>query len=276
MKLIVLFAIGGGLFVVLVVAQRAVRGFRRKRLMEAPFPEAWEAIVLDNVALYRHLPDALKKQLHADMQIFLAEKNFEGAGGLDITDEIRVTIAAQACLLLLNREDRNYPGLDSIIVYPGAYRVSKKIALGDAAIEGQDVRLGESWRQGAVVLAWDHVKQDALYPAAGHSVVLHEFAHQLDQEDGKSDGVPILERLSAYAAWGRILGKEYQLLQESVRHNKQSLLNPYGATNPAEFFAVATETFFTKPGQMRQKEPKLYEELSQYYKVDPAAWLGKI
>jgi len=224
------------------------------------------------VSLYRHLPPELRDQLHGDIQVFLAEKRFEGAGGLEMTEEIRVTVAGEACMLLLNRENRDYPGLVSIVVYPGAFLRRDHRNLGGAALENEAVLAGESWHAGTLVLSWDHVKRDAAYAGDGHNVVLHEFAHQLDQEDGRSDGAPLLEKRSSYRDWARILGAEYAKLREDVRNNRKNVMDAYGATNPAEFFAVATETFFDKPLQLKRKEPELYEELKSYYRVDPAAW----
>jgi Mlc titration factor MtfA (ptsG expression regulator) len=270
--ILILTAIGGPVLALFAIAS-LWRSFRRKKLLILPFPAAWESILQRTVALYQHLPQALKQQLQADIQLFLAEKHFEGAGGLEMSDEVRITIAAQACMLLLNRKDRNYPGLDSIVVYPGAYVAAKRVSLGTTYVEEPSVRLGESWHRGTVVLAWDQVQRDAHYPASGHSVVLHEFAHQLDQENGRSDGVPLLENRSGYAAWARILSREYLRLQQDIQHHRKSLLDTYGATNPAEFFAVATEAFFTRPQQMQHREPELYAELKEYYKVDPAAWV---
>jgi hypothetical protein len=138
---------------------------------------------------------------------------------------------------------------------------------------GQSVRLGESWQSGPVVLAWDSVKGGTLNITDARNVVLHEFAHQLDQEDGAADGAPILERRSRYITWARVLSKEYEVLRKKMRKHRRSVLDKYGATNPAEFFAVATETFFEKPRQMEKEHPELYDELKNYYKVDPAAWL---
>lgn len=271
---VVIVLVAGVISVVIVMIGRvAFRNARRTRLMNTPFPSSWEKILQQNVALYRHLSNSLKRQLHGDIQIFLAEKNFEGCGGLEMTDEIRVTIAAQACILLLNRKTKFYPGLSSILVYPSAYIAEKITYLGAQHIREKTVRLGESWQRGAVVLAWDHVKHGSRDVNDGHNVVLHEFAHQLDQEDGRSDGVPILEQRSSYVAWARILGKEYENLRKSVKRNKRDVMDNYGAKNPAEFFAVATETFFEKPKQIKQKHPDLYEELKDYYKLNPIEWV---
>ena len=239
-----------------------------------PFPDEWEKILAKNLGIYRHLPDTLKEQLRSDIKIFVHEKRFEGLGGLEMNDEIKVTIAAEACMLLLNRENRDYPGLSSILVYPGAYVAKENTAIeGGAYIEGKAVRLGESWQHGSLVLAWDYVRQGAINSEDGHNVVLHEFAHQLDQEDGISDGAPILENRSSYAAWALIMSMEYERLRSNTAHHKKGVMDDYGATNPAEFFAVATETFFEKPRQLKKKAPDLYAELKGFYKVDPVAWL---
>jgi MtfA peptidase len=261
-------------FPAFLIAKRSLRSRRLKKLDMMPFPSEWERILEKNVSLYRYLPDALKEQLHRDIKIFVAEKHFEGLGGLEITDEIKVTIAAEASILLLNRKNSDYPRLSSILVYPSAYVAKQKTVIdGGVYIEGQSVRLGESWQHGSVILSWDNVKQGAINSQDGHNVVLHEFAHQLDQEDGISDGAPILEKRSSYATWAYILNREFEHLRSNVEHHKKSVLDSYGATNPAEFFAVATETFFEKPVQLKKKAPDLYHELQTFYKVDPAEWL---
>ncbi len=247
---------------------------RRNRLSVGPFPREWEEILVKNVSLYRRIPSSLKDQLHTNMKIFLGEKRFEGCDGLELSDEIRVTIAAQACTLLLNRKNRNYPGLSTILVYPTAYVVPETIPLGDMTyMEHESVRTGESWVHGTVVLAWDHVLREARDGRGCHNVVIHEFAHQLDQEDGTIDGAPDLETRSNYARWTRVLSREYEQLRDDIYHQRTPILDEYGATDPAEFFAVATETFFEKPTQLKQHEPELYEELKNYYKVDPAEWM---
>ena len=167
------------------IVRRMLRDRRVRKLTATPFPADWEDILVRNIPLYRHLPNPLKEQLHNDIKIFIDEKRFEGLGGLDITDEIRVTIAAEASMLLLNRKNRDYPRLSSVLVYPSAYVAKQTTAIGGGGyIEGKSVRLGESWQYGSVVLAWDYVRQGAINPGDGHNVVFHEFAHQLDQEDG--------------------------------------------------------------------------------------------
>lgn len=216
------------------------------------------------------LPAARRRRLHGLMQLFLHDKRFEGCGGLEMTEEIRVTVAAHACRLLLGLQvEVPYPGLDVIRVYPHTYRTPTVRALGDVWVEGvESHRLGESSRRGYVVLAWDAVKRAARRPE-GHNVVLHEFAHQLDTEDGAADGAPPLPA-SLYGPWARVLGEAFEELQEDVAAHRRSVLDGYGATNPAEFFAVATESFFEDGARLRDREPKLYEVLARYYGQDPA------
>jgi MtfA peptidase len=246
---------------------------RREQLRSEPFPDEWDAILRRNVPLYDRLDDADRAELQGHVRVFLAEKHFEGCGGLELTDEIRLTIAAQACLLLLHRETDIYRRLVTILVYPSAYVARSVQSLGGGLVlEGEQGRLGEAWGSGSgvVVLSWDDVRTGASDARDGHNVVLHEFAHQLDQEDGAADGAPILEHRSRYVTWARVLGAEYEELRRASSAGKRSVLDDYGATEPAEFFAVATECFFEKPAQMKRKHPALYDELKDYYHQDPA------
>jgi Mlc titration factor MtfA (ptsG expression regulator) len=271
--ILIAMALGFGLLAVIVTFSMLRRRHRHK-LRHKSMPEAWRKIIRKNVPLYLHLPNELQQQLEGHVMVFLDEKEFEGCQGVVITDEIKVTIAAQACMLLLNREPTYYPKLDTILVYPKAYIARGIARVGNQFVNEQEsARLGESWLNGSVVLAWDHVKMQAGDFRDGHNVVLHEFAHQLDQEDGAGDGVPILEQHSQYMAWSRVLGHDYQELCEKTAKHKPDVLDNYGATNPAEFFAVATETFFEKAPQLKEKHPKLYAELAEYYKLSPAEWV---
>lgn len=261
-----------GLAVVAFVARRLLRQARRRRSSALPFPEEWRQIVEKNVPLYKRLPEGTKEQLHGLVQIFLNEKQFEGCAGLEITDEIRVTVAAQACMLLLNRPTTYFTKLDNILIYPHTYVAKTLSSDGRVEVDENSVRLGESWQNGPVVLAWDSVKGGTSNVHDAQNVVLHEFAHQLDQEDGVADGAPILSGRSRYVAWARVLGAEYENLRGSKKKRRRSVMSKYGATNPAEFFAVATETFFEKPKQMQKRHPELYDELREYYQLDPLTW----
>jgi Mlc titration factor MtfA (ptsG expression regulator) len=239
---------------------------RRRRLYKLPFPESWEIILNENFSLYRKLPEPLKRQLHGHMHIFLNEKNFVGYNGIEINETIRVVIAAQACLLLLNRKTNYYPHLTNILVYPNAFTSKEPNG------EPRKIRLGESWHRGPIVLSWMHSKQGAHNAQDGENVVMHEFAHQLDQENGPSDGLPILQH-NHIKQWSTVLGKEFKSLKLKLKMRKRSLLNKYGATNPAEFFAVITEHFIEQPQELLKKHPKLYQELRKYYQINPIEWV---
>ena len=271
MKLFILFIVVG----LTVWAGFLINGVRRKQkrrmLLNTPFPPAWEDVLKKNLPPYGRLSPQLRQQLHDATRIFIAEKSFEGCGGLTLTDEIKVTIAAQACMLLLNREVKYYPRLYSVLVYPSTYVAGTSHTLGGRPQEAS-VRLGESWNTGAVVLAWDSVKNGAANFNDGHNVTMHEFAHQLDQDYGAADGAPVLKNHSAYSAWAKVFSKEYERLRRKTARGRKSVMDAYGATNPAEFFAVATETFFEKPGQLKSKHPELYEELYNFYRVNPIEW----
>ncbi len=242
------------------------RHSQRRRALAAAFPAEWLMTIKRNIPPYSKLSAEMQQQVQNYTQQFLHDKSFEGCGGLVLTDEIKVTIAAQASLLLLNRKVRCYPNLYSVLVYPSTYVVKNKH-------DEESVRLGESWRTGAVVLAWDSVKRGVTNFADGHNLVIHEFAHQLDQEDGSGDGAPILADRSSYATWARVLSQEYELHRKRVAKSKKTVLDAYGASDPAEFFAVASETFFEKPRQLHRKHPELYAELQKFYRVDPREWV---
>jgi len=205
------------------------------------------------------------------IHVFLAEKSFEGADGLAVGDDVRVMIAAQACLLLLHRDTDFYPGLRSIVVYPRGFVVETEEELDDGTvIEGQEERSGESWYRGSVVLAWDDVLGGAATMRDGYNVVIHEFAHQLDNESGQIDGAPNLGGRARYREWASVFTPEYERLIDDVAHHRKTVLDKYGATHPAEFFAVATETFFEKPRALRRRHPELYAQLMAYFQQDPA------
>lgn len=253
----------------------ALRVRRRNRLRRLPLPRPWLEIVEANLPVYRNMPADLQAQIQGLMQVFLDEKRFLGAGGLEVTDEMRVTVAAQACLLLLNRRARVYPNLHTIFMYPSAYRTTRETTTQAGTVaKPVQTRLGESWTRGPVVLAWDHSKEGGRNFRDGRNVVIHEFAHQLDQADGVSDGTPVLEKSGRYRSWAAVLGREYEQLRgRAGRQHLSAVLDDYGATNEAEFFAVASESFFEKPRQMIDKHPELFDELRTYYQTDPSEWV---
>jgi MtfA peptidase len=247
---------------------------RREHLRALPFPPEWRSTIERNIPIVLRLSPDDQRELFGHVQVFLAEKHFEGCGGLELTDEIRVTIAAQACLLLLHRDTDYYPHLTSILVYPTTYVVTNENPVGDGIWEESDQPLlgHTSRRLSALVLAWDSALGGARDANDGENVVLHEFAHQLDFEDGGVDGTPPLESRARYASWARVLQAEFEELQRLAEHGKRSILDSYGAENPAEFFAVATEAFFERSVALREKHPELYDELRAFYRQDPAEW----
>lgn len=247
---------------------------RRQRVRAQAFPPAWRRFVERNVTVFARLPPHDQAELLGHVQVLLAEKHFEGCGGLELTDEIRVTVAAQACVLLLHRETDYYPRLTSILIYPSAYMVPGDRPVGDGIWqEGDDARLGHTApRLGALLLAWDAALHGARNLDDGDNLVFHEFAHQLDFEDFAVDGTPPLESRAQYASWSRVLGAEYDELRRASAGGTATLLDQYGATNPAEFFAVATEFFFDRPRELRQRHAALYGELRSFYRQDPAEW----
>jgi Mlc titration factor MtfA (ptsG expression regulator) len=247
--------------------------YRRNRIAARQFPGQWLQIIERNVPFYNRLSAVDKAELQKHILIFIAEKRFEGCGGLEITDEIKVIIAAQACMLLLHRQTDYYPGLSSILVYPHAFVVHRTQYLaGGTVIQGPEVLSGESWRHGSVVLSWDDVKHGTADINDGHNVVFHEFAHQIDVSGGKGDSSIALKNTSSYIAWARVLQKDYQRLRQDALLNHPAFLDKYGALDPAEFFAVATEFFFERPKELKQFHPDLYNELKRFYHQDPAGF----
>ncbi len=248
---------------------------RRAKLRAERLPAEWRAIVARNLPIFRRLSKADKAELLGHMRVFVAEKHFEGCGGLELTDEIRVTIAAQACLLLLHRETDYYPRLTSILVYPTGYTVHGERHLGGGIWEeGGEDRLGHTQqRLGALVLAWDEVSHGAREPADGENLVFHEFAHQLDYEDDSTNGTPALESRAEYLAWGRVMSEEFAALRAAEEAGTPTLIDQYGTESPAEFFAVVTEAFFERPRALRRRHPELYEALARFYRQDPVTFV---
>jgi len=247
---------------------------RRRRLRAQPFPKDWLATVESNVPFFRRLSASDQAELLGNIQVFLAEKRFEGCGGLELTDEIRVTIAAQACLLLLHRKTDYFPRLLTILVYPSTYSVEEKRPVeGPVWEEGRMTRLGETGRTlGSMVLSWDASKSGAGDPSDGKNVVFHEFAHQLDYENYAADGVPGLVTREQQLSWREVMRSEFASLRAADETGIPTLLDTYGATNPAEFFAVSTEAFFERPCALRARHPKLYAELQRYFRQDPVEY----
>lgn len=247
---------------------------RRKKLIQEPFPPVWEEIIQRNVAHYGMLDEVERARLRALIQVFIAEKYWEGCGGLDLTDEIRVTVSAQACLLLLGLPHNYYQNVETIIVYPSTVVPPQRkpgfFETALAPLEDSHPIIGQAFQQGPVIIIWDAALHGGRHPELGHNVIYHEFAHKLDMLDGAADGTPPLRDRAEYRDWVQTCSREYLRLKHEAEHGRKSFLNAYGATNEAEFFAVATEQFFDQPSFMIKNSPDLYRVLQQYYRQDPA------
>lgn len=248
---------------------------RRKKLAAAPFPPAWEEIVRRNVVHYCMLNDSERAQLRGLIKVFIAEKSWEGAGGLILSDEIRVTISAQACLLLLGLPHNYYQNVETIIVYPSTVvPPQRKLGFFEIAtgpMELSNPILGQAFQQGPVIIIWDAALHGGRHPESGHNVIYHEFAHKLDMLDGAADGTPPLRDRTEYHNWVKTCSQEYLRLKHATKHGKESFLDEYAATNETEFYAVATEQFFDQPDLMIKQAPELYRVLKEYYRQDPAS-----
>jgi len=252
---------------------------RRAKLAQAAFPGSWEEILHRNVACYEMLDEAQQAHLRALIQVFIAEKKWEGAGGLELTDEVRVTISAQACLLLLGLPHDFYRNVMSIVVYPSTVvapqhppgffeNVVSPLAPGLPII-------GQAVRQGPVIIIWDAALRGSRHPELGHNVIYHEFAHKLDMLDGAADGTPPLRDREEYRDWVQTCSREFLRLRKDTEKGKASFMDAYGATSEAEFFAVATEQFFDQPLQLMRHAPDLYRVLKEYYRQDPSGRVAR-
>lgn len=249
------------------------RAARRQRIRRRPFPAAWRDVLRRRMPAFAALPADLQLQLKKQVQVLLAETPFIGCAGLQVDDEMRVLIAAQASLLLLNRHNGSFDRLRQLLVYPGAFVVQRSQADGAGlAHEGRRTLSGESWQQGQVVLSWADVLAGAADPGDGHNVVIHEFAHQLDQESGPANGAPWLGRRERYARWSQVLGDEFAALRQRLAQDAPGLIDAYAAQDPAEFFAVVSEHFFEQPAALAAAHPALYAEFARYYRVNPLSW----
>lgn len=248
------------------------RLWRRRRVARRPFPAAWRDILRRRVPQVRELPAAQQLRLKQHVQVLLAEVPFVGCAGLTVTDEMRVSIAAQAAFLLLGRGG-SFGNLREVLVYPGHFVAPRSTpGAGGVVHESRDVLAGQSWERGQVIVAWDAVREGADDPHDGANVVMHEFAHQLDQDTGAANGAPYVGRGAAQKAWARVMNREFGALRARLARDEPGLIAPYAATDPAEFFAVTTELFFETPAALAAERPALYEQLRRCYRVDPASW----
>lgn len=240
---------------------------RRARLRDRPFPDAWEAMLQRNLRDFARLSEDERAELRHQVQVFLAEKNFEGCGGMVVTDSMRVTVAAHACLLVLaHRPVYDYPGLGSVLIYPDAFVVHRDTPDEAGVVaDGPDTLEGESWYSGAIIFSWADGKLDR-EAKDGRNIFYHEFSHQLF--DAGLPGFPSDDVAQAFA---RVFEAEYEAHVQAVTKGRGTSLEPYGAESLAEFFAVSTEAFFDTPRRLKHVHPTLYGALLSYYQQDPLA-----
>ena len=245
---------------------------RRRRLQQTPLSAESLELLDGGVPYYGLLPPERRRELEGLVQVFLDEKRFEGCRGLEVTQEVRLTVAGNACVLLLGRPGDFYPLLSSILVYPNSFVAPVTHHHADGTVsEGDEVRAGESWGAGSVVLSWEDIAEDLWGEEPGYNVIIHEFAHQLDEENPQAEGTPVLPDDGMAADWKRVLSREYDALVKAVDRRRPTLLDSQATESPAEFFAVATEAFFTIPCDLAAQHPALYGLLTKLYSQDPAA-----
>jgi Mlc titration factor MtfA (ptsG expression regulator) len=255
-----------------LAAPTLARAWRRNRIAGRPFPAAWRDIVRRRVPLASELPAAQQLRLKKHIQLLLADVPFIGCAGLDVDDDMRVTIAAQAAFLLLGRGG-SFGNLREVLVYPGHFVVPRsEVGAGGVVHEARDVLAGQSRQRGQIIVAWDAVLDGAREPHDGVNVVMHEFAHQLDQDTGAANGAPYVGRGALQETWARVMNQEFDALRSHLARAEPSLIGPYAATSPAEFFAVTTELFFEMPDALAAERPELYEQLKRCYRLDPSSW----
>ncbi|MCP3966134.1 MAG: zinc-dependent peptidase [Lentisphaerae bacterium] len=264
----------GVLVVAFIITSFMIKTKHRQRVMHRHFPDSWLPC-LEKLPLYNMLPEELQEELRARVMIFLDEKEFEGCGGMEINDEMKVTIAALACMLLLNKKLDYYPELNSVLVYPDAYISPKgvsKVGGNQIIVDTESARLGESWLHGDLIVSWNKIESEAYNEYSRSNVILHEFAHQVDQMNGAADCVPPLVKRDDFDDWEEVVPKEFADLQRRIEFGIPDVIDRYGATNPAEFFAVTTEAFFCKSIDLQHHRPELYNQFRNFYQLDPASW----
>lgn len=261
------------LLVLLLLAGRWVyHRQRRKNLLKTPLPPDHKAIIAKAVPLSSRLPPALRTRFEGLINLFLDQVTFIGCDGLEVTDEMRVVIAAQASILVLSKENRWYKTLRTIMLYPDAFTSKQTSHDGHVETAKNQARLGESWQRGPIVLSWKHSAYGAFLDTDGHNVVMHEFAHQLDEQTGVTDGAPLLDRDHKASDWAKAFQDAFARHKKSTAKGRKTTIDPYGATNPAEFFAVVVETFFEQPENLKEDEPEIYTQLAKYFQLDPVRW----
>ncbi|MEM6658660.1 MAG: M90 family metallopeptidase [Pseudomonadota bacterium] len=264
LSIVVLFAAGLGVFF-------WSKKQKRTALLAAPLNDHQRAIIKTQVPILQKLPERLHAALEGKMNLFLNQVRYYGCDGLDVTEEMELSIAAQACLLVVNT-DMWYDNLTTILIYPNAFKSRQQRRSGYVVSEKEVVRTGESWDRGPVILSWAHSRQGAMNDHDGHNVVFHEFAHQIDDLSGGTDGVPVLNPGQSYAEWEHVFVTAYDAHVAAVENGHRTVIDPYGAEGHEEFFAVSVEVFFERPLALKDAVPEVYEQLSKLFRLDPADW----
>jgi MtfA peptidase len=246
----------------------ALRRWRMRRVIKRhPMPHhIWQGVVR-RVLVLRGLDAVQMAHLRELTAWFLDQKSITGTQGLEVTLSMRVAVAAQACLLILNLGVEYFDDWVEVILYPGAFRVNHVQVDAIGLVHDEpSVLSGESWLRGPVILSWDEVERDTYRSRAGHNVVLHEFAHKLDGLNGVTNGMPPLRRGMSRKRWTEALSEAYRILCHQVEAGKSAFINPYAATSPAEFFAVLSEYYFTAPDVLKKRWPSVHKQLTQFYR----------
>ncbi len=263
-----------------LLAGPVIASRRRRAAMSRPLDPRLVRLIERNVPLRGRLPADLAARHDALVSAFLAEKEFVGCGGLEITDEVRATIAALACLLVIGRRG-HYDQLHSVLVYPAAFWVEDEVEDEAGVVQKRRRDLsGEAWESSRIILSWDDVLESAHFPGEGYNVALHEFAHYLDAEglglaaprDPAGASAAADRRARSLDAWSADLVQEFAAFQSAVDRDEETFLDPYAAEDATEFFAVATEDFFERASALRGAHLRLYQLLQEFYALDPASW----
>ncbi len=252
--------------------QRFKRWKKQRFLRHKRIPETLWIKVVNDALLHYQLSSHELLQLRELSSEFLDKKVFIGANDFELNDYQRCVIAATACLLILNLDMDYYAGWLEVIVYDGPFIVHRKVRDAAGVIHEQDAVLeGEAWGRGPVILAWDDIRPQKKHHAHGaaSNVIVHEFAHKLDMLNGSADGLPPLHADMSRQSWIKILTKVYEGLEFQVEHHHRTRIDPYGAENPAEFFAVISECFFQLPAQLHRYYPQMYQQLCLFYRQQP-------
>jgi Mlc titration factor MtfA (ptsG expression regulator) len=247
-----------------------LRARRRRAMVERPFPPAWDDLLRRHLRQLEWLAADERQRLRDRVAVFLAEKRFEGCGGMEIDDEVRVAVAAQAALAALGLPEEHFDSLRSVLVYPGDYVVPRSTSLGGGAeLEWREARLGETWSGGSMVLSWPRVVDGGRMRDGPRNVVIHECAHLIDMADGDIDGVPPLPRGHAVAEWAAEMADCRERFEVALDEGRTTAFDDYAAESPAEFFAVASECFFQDPHRLLRHDRTLYELLAVAWRQEP-------